>query len=77
MVKRDLSNLATLAAIGNNHDDRRVPPLARSSLLVIIGQPVDLQTRIVGFDQAILVRHRVDEASRWPPDHTRHRADHR
>jgi len=64
VAAQGLSNLATLAAIASNRDDRRIPPLARSCLLAIIGQLADLQTRIIEIDQAILVWHRANEASR-------------
>ena len=57
------SNLATLAAIANDHDDRRIPTLACSCLPAITGQLADLQTRIVEIDRPIRAWRRPNESS--------------
>jgi transposase len=76
VAAQGLSNLATLMTIANDHEDRRIPPLARSCLLTIIGQLADLQARIVETDRSILAWHR-ERIEPQATNHTRHRADHR
>jgi transposase len=64
IAAQGIANLAKLAAIATNNEDRRIPPLARTCLLAIIGQLADLQARIGGIDRAIHAWHRANEASR-------------
>lgn len=64
VAAQGIANLAKLAAIATNNEDRRIPPLARTCLLAIIGQLADLQARIGGIDRAIHAWHRANEASR-------------
>lgn len=64
VAAQGIANLAKLSAIATNNEDHRIPPLARTCLLAIIGQLADLQARIGGIDRAIHAWHRANEASR-------------
>lgn len=64
VAAQGIANLAKLAAIAVDKEDQRIPPLARTCLLAIIGQLADLQARIGDIDRAIHRWHRANEASR-------------
>lgn len=64
VAAQGIANLSKLAAIVTNYEDRRIPLLARTCLLAILGQLADLQARIGGIDRAIHTWHRANDASR-------------
>jgi len=64
IAAQGIANLAKLATIAMDKGDQRIPPLARTCLVAIIGQFADLQARIGEIDRTIHRWHRSNEASR-------------
>src|SRR3954452_14447612 len=59
-----IRRVAELIAIVRDETDARLPPEARSAMVLVAGQLEDLQGRIRELERAILLWHRQNEASR-------------
>ena len=65
VVARGASKVTALIAMIEDHEDERLPALAREALRSLIDQLRMTQAQVLGLERELMAWHRANEASRW------------